>query len=656
MRIRFITLALLTITYVASGQHAYFPMGQVTLADLDLKIYDADTAAASVVMREFGYAYISNDDNHHLVYEYHVKIKILKKEGFTLANFSVPLRKSDGREEKWLGAKAATYNLENGAMVVSHMDTKGIYKSTRSQYMDEMRFTLPDIRIGSVLDVMYQIESPFIFNFREWPFQSEYPKMVSEFWASIPGNYQYNISLKGPLKLSGNESSILKNCLTGYGQASADCAFLKYRMEKIPAFKEEEYMTAKSNFLSAITFELVEVKSFDGRVFKYTREWKDVEEELRTHADFGIQIKKAKNLFDDLLPQLLAGITDEKERALKLYRFVSSLFDWNGYYGKYADQGIRKAYETKKGNIGDINLTLIAIFQEAGFESDPVLLSTRDNGLPGKLYPVLSDFNYVVARVKVNNEFFLVDASDPFLPFGVLPERCLNGQGRLISKNSAEWVDLAPRGKQKRNAVMTLALDGAGVVRGKVEVISYEYEAAQRRRKIVSYASEKENVKDLEQKWGNLKITDYLVTDLADPDKALKETMNVELKAFENMEAGVIFLDPHFLGKWNENPFKSSERLFPVDFGAPLETLTMVSLEYPKEFQVDELPGNSALALPASGGRYAFSVTDASEKLSVVSRLQINKSLYSPEEYYALRELFARVISSQSALIVLKKR
>lgn len=650
-------LVFLLFTGTCWAQTDHFPAGQVTLAELDMKTYDRDTTAGAVILREFGEAYISDDGDNDLFFEYHVKIKILKRSGFEKADFAVPLYKGEGgRVERWVSIQASTFNLNNAAMAETKLDVKNVFKETRSQYWDVMKFTLPDIRIGSVIDVKYVISSPFIFNFRNWNFQDDIPKIYSEYWPKIPANYIYNTTLRGYLELTKNESTLIKNGFSPGGGVSSDVAFYKYAIQHVPALKEEEYMTAKSNFLSSINYELMEVRTFDGRTIKYTKEWKDVEEELRTHPDFGAQIRKAKNLFDDMLPLLLSGEVDEKSKVLKIYHFVSTYFQWNENYSKYAELGIRKAYETKKGNIGDINLTLIAMYQEAGFEADPVLLSTRENGLPNTLHPVMSDFNYVVARVKVGDQYFLVDASDPYLPFGVLPQRCLNGKGRLITRNNADWVDLTPRGKRKTQTILTLKLQPDGMMTGNVEIRSFDYAGANKRKAIQAFANQKEYLADLESDWNNATLSNYSAADLDDPEKPLIEKMDIEIKGFDDLNAQVLFLDPHLTGKQDGNPFKSDQRLFPVDFGTPLETLLLVTLEFPETFVVDEFPKTQAVALPAGGGRYTFSASNPGGKISITSNLQINKSVYTPGEYAALKELFNRIIDAQQSIITLKRK
>ncbi|MFM7850392.1 MAG: DUF3857 domain-containing protein [Flammeovirgaceae bacterium] len=625
-----------------------------TLEELRMHKYTGDTTASAVVLRELGEAYFSNFDNNDLVFEYHVKIKILSKEGLKHSNFEIPLYKRDGRTEKWIRIEGRTYNLNNQSLTYEKFDPKSVFKQTVSEYVDLIKFTLPAVRVGSVIDVKYVIESPFIFNFKEWDFQSELPKVQSEFWAKIPANYNYNIALRGYMTLTEKEGTLIKDCFSPGGGVSADCSFYKFKMNNIPAFKEEDFITSKENLLSRMSFELIEIKDFNGRTFRYTKEWKDVEAELRTHEDFGLQIKKAKNLFDDKLPEILKGKLDQKARAQAVYDFVANLFQWNSSYGKYAEKGIRKAYETKTGNIADINLTLIAILQEAGFDASPVLLSTRDHGFPIKLYPVLSSFNYVVAHVTIDNQIYLLDASESDLPFGYLPERCLNGEGRLISKENASWVSLSPKSKRKKQTLLNLKLDSFGKLEGILEVRSFNYEAISQRRTISKYSDRGEYLQLLSKKWPDISITDYELENFESIEKPLTEKMKVEFR-LESFDPKSIFVNLGFLSTWKENPLKSANRLYPVDFGIPIEYLNIVSIQYPEGYFVDEKPKDVAIALPEGGGKYTSSVSNLSGKLSIVNGFHINKSEYSSLEYHGLRELFHRVIVSQSEMIVLKK-
>ncbi len=87
---------------------------------------------------------------------------------------------------------------------------------------------------------------------------------------------------------------------------------------------------------------------------------------------------------------------------------------------------------------------LISLLNEIGIEAEAVLLSTRDNGVLHPAQIMLSKFNYVICEARIGDETFLLDATDKYLPYNFLPERCLNGQGRRISllPKRNDWVDL----------------------------------------------------------------------------------------------------------------------------------------------------------------------------------------------------------------------
>ncbi|HEY0740900.1 MAG TPA: DUF3857 domain-containing protein, partial [Chryseosolibacter sp.] len=273
-------LSLFTVQLVA--QEGDFPFGKTTYRELEMKVYEKDSSASAVVLNEFGQAYFDSGNDHNLLFNYHVKIKILKKEALDYANLEIALSKSGMYFEKLKSIEASSFTLDNGSIRESKVEARNIFAEEVNKYLDIKKVAIPNVREGSVIEFKYTIESPFSYNFRSWEFQSEIPKVRSEYWAIIPANYLYNITLKGFLSLTTNTSSLQRSCYS-VGANTSDCSKFVYAMTDIPAFIEEDFMTARSNFLSAITFELSEYRYFDGRVDKKTKEWRDAELELRRH-------------------------------------------------------------------------------------------------------------------------------------------------------------------------------------------------------------------------------------------------------------------------------------------------------------------------------------------------------------------------------------
>jgi hypothetical protein len=654
MKILFLLGAFNLVILSSNAQTSGFPFGQVTYRELETPGYSKDTSAVAVVLKEFGEAYFENGDDYNLIFKHHVKIKILKKGGLDYADFEIPIRKIDSKNESIRSIRASTFNVENGSMREVKFNPKDVFTENLNKYWDIKKFALPNVRVGSIIEVEYELESPFVMTFRTWEFQSDIPKVSSEFRASIPGNYRYNISLRGYLTLSKNKNEIAKNCFN-LGSAKADCLVLEFAMNDVPAFVDEEYMTARSNFLSAIHFELSEILFPDGGRDKLTKEWKDVEHELRQDSKFGIQLKRGGDIVDEKVEQLVQGETDQLLKAQKIYDFIKGWYRWNDVYGEYSEFGIKKAFDNKVGNVGDINLSLVAALKYAGFDVEPLLLSTRLNGLVSELHPVLTDFNYVIAKLNLNGKVYLLDATEDYLCFGLIPERCLNGKGRVIGEKESYWYDLNAPEKQKQISVQKLKIDTDGTIRGSVQNMFFGYDAMNQRKIISGFSTEKDFIQSLTKGWETGTISSYKIENASDPLKPLSITLEVEIGT-DLGGSPTQLLNLFMFDRWEKNPFRSSERFLPVDFGVPIEEVVSMSLEYPAGYEIDELPGKVGLSLPAGGGRYLFTIQNTSNTLTMYSSLVINKPVYSSEEYHYLKELFSHVVATQQTDLVLKKK
>ena len=659
----YIFLLLLFCSRSLQAQSGDFPFGAATHQELDIKKYEPDTSAMAVVLNEFGEARFT--DNVSIIFDYHVKIKILKKEGLKQGTFEIPLYKNPdvyNEQESWLSLEAATFNKESNKIIETKFDAKNFILEKFDKNFNVAKFALPDVRVGSVIEIKYSTESPYYFQFHRWEFQSDIPKVRSEFWSMIPANFTYSISLRGFYKLSKSTLEIAHGCFlmpgagtTGYTSPRSDCTLAKYTMENVPAFREESFMTAKSNFLSAIYFELSEVIRSNGAKITYAEEWKNVDQKLKENEYFGTKIKKARKMMEDIVAPLVASENDQLKRAQIIYDYFIKRYDWTGEIQKYSAEDVKKIYDSRKGSSADINLALIGALQSIGLNADPVLVSTRNNGTPFKLHPQRSDFNYVVSSLKIGDKLYLLDATEPLLPFGVLPTRCLNDQGRLVSKDESQWVDLKPTQKQKSLISMDLKLDDKGAIEGEMKIQFFGYDAFDERKSFKKAGSQEEYLNQLAKKLNGLAINNLEIQNTDDVTKPFITKMNIRT-IDDQPSANLVYINPFMFERYDNNPFKSSERLYPVDLGAPIETSYFINLEFPEGWVVDESPSNNAFVLPNSGGKCIVNVSTFNKKIGLSFILNLPKSVYTSEEYHYLREFFARIVQIQQSQFVLKRK
>ena len=519
---------------------------KVTRADLELNVYEKDSTANALVLYEYGKSYIDNND-YSLKTEEKRKIKILNREGFNKANVTIYLRKSDDRKEKVKNIIATTYNLVDGKVSATKLSDTHIFEEKYNDDFTLIKFTLPNIKEGSVINYSYTLQSPFKFNYQGWSFQSDIPKLYSEYNTSIPAHYEYHLKLAGLLKLDINDSAIESFCLQVNGGGHADCTISKYAMRDVPAFIEEDYMTTKDDYLAKITYELNTVKQFDGRIDKISKTWKDVDKELKTDSRIGKQLKV--NISNDAFN----GESDLLKRAENIYSHVQKTYTWNESFNLFGDNSVKDLMKNKSGNVAEINMLLHNLLKENDITVSPVLLSTRNNGFATKLFPIISEFNYLIVQVTINNESYLLDATDNYLSFGELPFRCLNQRGRLLDfKKGSSWIDITPKNISTIQYKIDLKLEDNNQLTGKMNQVATGYHALPLKEDY--YSNKTEYVNKYKEKYADITFSNHEVTSKNKTSYKFIEGFDI---AFATEEiGGNIYLNPFLFKLLEENPLK----------------------------------------------------------------------------------------------------
>jgi transglutaminase-like putative cysteine protease len=634
-----------------------FEYAMVTQQELNLKNYPLDSNANAIVTKEFGTASIRLNDETGRMYidfEYHVRIKILNKNGFGSGNVLIPLRSYSDETDDIKDLRATTINIVNGRPVLVELDKKKIFNERKNKYWTLTKFTMPNLTEGSIIEYSYRIQSPYIFNFKTWTFQSDIPKLRSEYIANIPSLYNYNVVLRGSQKLKSQNAELKRECLRVRGQA-IDCSQMTYIMEDVPAFIEEDYMTAADNFKSAIYFELSDYYLMNGSHQKVTKTWNDVDFELTTDKSFGSQIKR-KDVFKNLLPEMTKGGTDDLSKARAVYNYIRKNIKQNGFAGIFSETNIKTALETHSGNIADINLALIAALSAAGLDAEAVILSTRSNGTVNNLFPVISDFNYVVAKVNIAGQSYLLDASDPLLPFGLLPLHCINGQGRVINlKKPSYWYDLTASQKESTRHHLDAVLGPDGKIKGTLTTYSSGYAGLNKRSSILAASSVEDYVEKLDERMPRISILKHEIRNLDSVDNPLVEVYEIEMKAFDDLNKDLLYFNPFFINRISKNPFNLNERTYPVDLGRQSDERISMSIKLPEGLSLADKPKDLSMVLQDAGGKYLAASSVDNGVLGFTQLFQLSKPVYSPDEYLSLKEFYSRIIQLQKTDLVLKK-
>lgn len=632
------------------------------LPKLDLGLFSTDhkqidTSAHAIVLHEHGRTELEVIEANRglmVVTKVFVRKKILDKDGVDAANIEIPLYKYGSDMEYVREIKGKTLNFEKGNLQTDELKKEAIFTDKVSPYSEKLKFTLPNIKDNSIIEYSYTIISPAVRTFRSWYFQSEYPVLHSEYVAVIPSTFEYNVNLKGYYPLADQKSSVLNKhfVLNGVRQ---DCSRMTYIMKNVPAFKEEDYMLAPVNFISSINFELRTYFDPSGPHTNYAKKWSDIDMDLMQEKDFGGQIKN-KGAFKDILPGIIEGKDNKLDIAKSIYYYLQKNIVWNDFLGKFAENGIKKAQETKKGNIADINLGLVAALNAAEVEAYPVIISTRNNGIPSYIFPVMTDFNAVICMAKIDGKDYLLDASKKFLPFGELSLSSINDRGRVIfSKNQSDWVTLANAVPSKKSYNIMAKLDSTGKMKGTIRAQYNGLDALIKRSEIDSYNTFEEYEEKLVEGVSSIRLMSSKVENLEEVEKSLIEVMEFEMDMRDNYRGDNFILNPIMYDRTTNNPFKLDERNYPVDLGASQIEVFNINISVPVGFNLSNKPKDSAMTLPENSAKYTFRSIFDNNILLLQQTTTLNKAIFTPEEYFHLKEFFSRIIQQQMTDFQFKK-
>ncbi|MCC2547958.1 DUF3857 and transglutaminase domain-containing protein [Hymenobacter sp. BT175] len=661
----------------AFGQADPIKFGKVELKDLDEKNFVADSAAEAVILCDYGRSRIDLVNNSFRVsFERVTRIKILKKSGYDWATVKVPLYKKNTQEEKLVNLRGFTYNVVGGQLVKDKLESTAVFSEQLTPNNIIRKFTMPNVREGSIIEYTYIVNSDFLFNFQDWQFEHEIPVRWSEYRVSIPEYFDYKKLMQGYQSLAVQEHTEGTTQMTirsaggfsgefthGSGREQASTETLtpkvdnfRWAMKDLPAFREEPYMTTANNFMARINFELAGTKMPGRPYINVAGDWNKISKELLEDDEFGGQLSRG-GFLKDKVATIVAQHADPQARIAAIHDLARKSVKYNGMDRLYASNSLRASFDKHSGNSADVNLLLIALLREAGLTVHPLVLSTRSHGMINTSFVMLANFNYVVASVVLpDNKQLLVDATEDLAPCGMLPARCLNGAGRLVLPNDQEsaWVDLTPSQHFTEYRQINLVLDEKGGLSGKIHHEHGGYSALYHRGRIEKLG-EKKYVEEMAEGHEGWSIPKYTFAERATVQKPL--AMDYEFTSpGGDAPAGTLYLNPLRSLSDEKNPFVREGRMFPVDFGAPMDETLMVTLTLPAGYVVEELPKPIALELPDNGGRFVYNIAPNQNTLQIVSRLNLRKAVYSAEEYASLREFYTRALAKQAEQIVLKKK
>ncbi|KAF2330991.1 DUF3857 domain-containing protein [Flavobacterium ginsenosidimutans] len=646
-----------------------FKLGKVSVAELEQKVHPKDTSAVAAVLYKKGVSRMEFDQNDgfYMMTEVETRIKIYKKEGYEWANQQVWYYNTTNLKERVFFTDANTYNLVNGKIEKTKLKSDGSFDEVISKYRGQKKITMPNVKEGSVIEFRYTIKCPNEGIIRDWDFQTSIPVNYSELKVAYPEYYVFKpvqkgylfpkaTTLKNPKSITINSKERNVGLVSGTSFSSDKIDYLEtevtYVAQDFPALKDESFVNNIDNYTASVQHELSLTHFPNSPIKEYSTDWNSVVRTIYEYDDFGPELNKT-GYFEEDLKKVLTGLNGQDERIWAIFNYVKATIKWNGYTGYSCDSGVKKAYKEKTGNIADINLMLTAMLRSSGLTANPVLVSTRSNGIA--LFPNRNAFNYVIAAIETPDGYILLDATDKYSIPNVLPFRTLNWLGRLIRKDgSSQEIDLMPKKTSNDFVFMNYDINAEGKVTGKARRQCTDYNAMIARENFEKL-KEEEYLEKLENNNGKIEVSEYSRTNEKELLSPTLETYSFTGNDLCEIIGGKIYVSPMLFFSQDKNPFKQESREYPVDFGYPFMDKYNITIKIPEGFAVETLPTAVAYSMENNLGSFKFNIAANGDVLQLMIVNQINEAIINTEQYEMLKEYYKGMVAKETEKIVLKR-
>ncbi|MCE1190216.1 MAG: DUF3857 and transglutaminase domain-containing protein [Ignavibacteria bacterium] len=655
--LRFSLVLVVSMVFVCKIQAQDSPVkwGEIPKADLEMKSYPADSNASAVVLYDYAECRVNND--LHQTMKVHRRVKILTTKGFDQATVSLRYTTKRGFERIYDIEGYTCYLDEKGETVVKELNKNDIYKNKLVDDMAEVKFTLPSLSPGCIIEYRYNMDRETVFSMPTWLFQGSEPVLWSEFRIKYPVALAYTCITRGsePFEVQDRSESTeyVDGSLANYLQ-NHTVKFITNRwvVRNAPAIREEPYITTTNDYKTMVSTQLNEFAYSDGGSRKLIRTWEEYIEDMLKDKNFCGRIDDTRKM-KKIAGQVTAGITAPIDQVKAIHNWVTENIQWDADNEKYSDKDVDDVVEAKKGSSADINFVLLSLLKCLKIEAYPVILSTRAHGKIQDLYPIDYQFNYVLSYVKIGTNSYLVDATSPLKPFGMLPSKVLNVKALVIKEGAPLWVVTTPTKKHSvsYNVQMTISDDGS--LSGTIQDTLKDY-AAYFTRDNLSSSAVKEVAKGLVD-MDNFTTDSISVVNKDSVSLPLVVSLQASSSLYTQVAGDFIYINPQIVERIKTNPFKARTRNYPMDFAYPRETQAVIKLTIPEGYAVKTNVNERELRSVNDFINFNRSVKTDGRTITITTKLAIKPVVIEAQFYPRIKDFYNRVSSIMNDQIVLEK-
>lgn len=632
--------------------------------------YDIGPDASAIVLFERTEVEISEEYAIYARKEtVHRVIRILKSDAISstagnLANIRVFVPQDDIHHAV-TKIKATTYNLENGTITESKLAAQDIFKKNDGKAGYEISFSMPNAKVGSIIEYSYEMKAKFTGSTETWQIQELYPKLVTEFQFRYTDHFAFTsiANVRQPQKEFTSEIDAAKSpdefCHVKRTDRFDQVFYSSFWSRKnVSVVSSEPFVHNMNNMEERIELQLTGTRSAEGaKSFNHT--WEKINKQFWDTEGLGKEITGNNNYMDDVTDSIKKLTQDQLERAKLIYSFVRNNFSIDNSRSYSSKKGVYETFKKRQGSKYEINLLLTALLFHADIDASPVLISTTDEVSFISSFPVISRLNFIACLINIDSNLHILDATKKYNTFGTLPSYCYNGFAWVLNFKGY-GIELMPGALSEKNVYATRIADFTDSTASVDIMIKPGILTAQKLREY--WAKNENNEKQfLEQTEmalpAEISITNHTILGRNNPDTSLIIRLTGTF-SFDSHGAGIaipVQVARHF----TTNPLKAvSRRVLPVEFSKKDNYDSYVTVSLPPGMIPKQIPQPVEEKLRDDGMIYRNNVTYNPDLkiLTIAAKFETNSVDYEASQYDELRNFFQKVIETSNTSIVLNNK
>ncbi|HUM05091.1 MAG TPA: DUF3857 and transglutaminase domain-containing protein [Terriglobales bacterium] len=593
----------------------------------------------------FLYRQVDRDDTtgHEVNF---ARIKILTEEGRKYADVEIPFVKGQSQVRN-IKARAIQ---SDGAIAEFNgkVYEKTVVKAKGVKFLAKT-FTLPDVRVGTIIDYSYtnDVPSDLVYDSR-WILSEELFTKNAKF--SLKPSTELALQWSWPVGLP-----------QGTKPPAKDGAYIRLETSNVPAFLLEDFMPPENTLKYRVEF----TYSYGDYEKDPVKFWKNYNK--RWYSSFNDFTNKHKAM-EQTVAQIVAPDDTPEVKLQKIYARVLQIRN-TSFEREKTEQEAKRAKEKDVNNVedvlkrgygdaGDINWLFIALAKACGIEAYSVRVSSRSYYFFDQRLMNANQLNTDVVLVKLGGKDLYLDPGAKFAPYGLLPWYETKVQGLLLDKENGQWVttDLpnSALAKTERKAELTLSEDGTlegtlTMTFGGLEAL--ELRTEQRDEDDTSRKTALEDmVKESVPVGADVELTNK--PDWTSSNPTLVAEYHVKVPGWVSGAGRRALFPVGLFGNSEKHTFEHADRVYNVYFHHPYLKSDEINITLPLGWSISSLPNPVGEDGPAVG--YILKSENRKGSLHISRTMHCDLLMISQAQYGLLRQFFQMVRTGDEQQVVLQ--